>query len=240
LKSALLLAYKLTGIQPNVLESQYRKACSKEDDTFRCLLEQEFEDEEGMEDPAVHPARVSSDQDEGMSCADTIRHVQEEAAFMAQDDEAASNVDSFDVDTKLPDWELLKDLLERDNAEAPFKKDMTGSPEKSAPASDRLPSTLREALSWVDANNSNLFNVLFRLAVRIRSSKGGCDSGWLKNPRSCRQVSHGLNWHQCLACQLAWRKRLVFNVLFKELSISLSKSTVDIFQKNPNSRQPFL
>lgn len=194
----MFLAFKCSAIAPDVLESQYRKACSKDDEIFRCYLEQEFEVEEGMEDP-THPEDVSFDP--GMNCADTISHVQKEAEFMAQDDDAAPNVKDSGLDTKLPDWEILNDLLERDNAEAPFKKDMTGSPKKPPP--DRLPSTLREALSWVESNNNNLFNSLFRLAVRIRSAKGGCDTGFLKNPRSCRRASSGLNWHQCLACQLA-------------------------------------
>ena len=57
-----------------------------------------------------------------------------------------------------------------------------------------LPSTLKEAM---DAGGCR-FNALFRLSVKLRSSKGGCDVPWVPNARNARRSSKKLNWHQHL------------------------------------------
>ena len=65
---------------------------------------------------------------------------------------------------------------------------------------DTLPSTLQEALLY---GGGDMFNSLFRLCVRLRSDKGGCDTRWLPNARGARRTSKTLNWHQFNEHQLA-------------------------------------
>ena len=65
---------------------------------------------------------------------------------------------------------------------------------------EMMPVTLTQALSM----RGDLWNNLFRLTVRLRNARGGCDTGFLPNAKSCRRAARGLNWYQLLGCALVW------------------------------------
>lgn len=57
---------------------------------------------------------------------------------------------------------------------------------------EHLPATLSEAMR----SSGDRFNALWRLILRLRTGRFGIDSRWIKNHRSARTQSRGLNWHQ--------------------------------------------
>ena len=96
--------------------------------------------------------------------------------------------------TGAPDLEQLNGLLNAKNSMEAFRTDSLGSPTGDVADPEYTPKTLREALLLP----GNYFNKLFRFMVHLRCGKGGADFGFLKNPRSCRRASRGLNWYQLL------------------------------------------
>ena len=98
----------------------------------------------------------------------------------------------------VPDREQLEKLIDKPNVLEPFGQEQARSPMRSPNTknpsdADVLPSTLSEALSLT---TGDLWNHLLRLAIRLRSAKGGMDIPFLPNPKSCRKASLGLNWQQ--------------------------------------------
>ena len=87
---------------------------------------------------------------------------------------------------KVTDPEIWKTLLQ----------DVPGDGAHDADHTDRLPRTLLEAMSGTACR----WNSMFRLAVRLRSAKGGIDTRWIPNARNVRRTSTKLNWYQCLCC----------------------------------------
>ena len=78
-------------------------------------------------------------------------------------------------------------------------EDEKGKSTGAMPAEQRaLPATLLETMN---ANGSR-WNAIFRFAVRLRSSRGGCDTQFLPNARHARRCSRKLNWHQYL--EILW------------------------------------
>ena len=134
---------------------------------------------------------------------DFLRQVQTETALLKdcldngiepKDTEKGPSGEDLDVGG-LPDEKELRRLLSVENPSEAFRTETAKSPRGSPPHSnDHLPVTLREALEM----RGDMFNALFRLLVRLRSAKGGCDTLWLKNARSSRKSSRNLNWYQSL------------------------------------------
>ena len=191
-KSAIGLASKLTDISEEQLELDYRAACGR---GF-------FGVEEGPADD-----EIEADEPQGESksneCLNLLQSIQAEVHQVQQNDQDADDhpsefqEDKDPADLHLPYQEDLATLLTEPQEDAPQKVD-----------SGNLPTTLKDAIS----RPGDLFNSLFRLAVRLRSVPGGCDSKWIPNPQNLRRASRGLNWHQCLR----WTQKL-----FSDFSVSL-------------------
>lgn len=101
-----------------------------------------------------------------------------------------------------PDQDQICSLLQvKGSADLPFSSEMqTG--QKDGP--NMLPSTVAEVFTL----QGSLINRLFRLAVKLRASRGGADVGFIKNPQNARRASKDLNWFQCqgivLVCFVAY------------------------------------
>ncbi len=90
-----------------------------------------------------------------------------------------------------PDQDQLRSLLNmQGSADLPFSSEMRASEKDGL---NVLPSTVAE----VFALQGSLINRLFRLAVKLRASRGGADVGFIKNPQNARRASRNLNWFQC-------------------------------------------
>ena len=96
--------------------------------------------------------------------------------------------------SSLPDSDQLMHLILKPNVMEPFRSEASRSP-KDGKDIDGLPDTLREALTL----SSCPFTSLRRLAIRLRTGRGGADTAFLKNARNCRRASKSLNWYQLLA-----------------------------------------
>ena len=94
---------------------------------------------------------------------------------------------------EVPDAEALRKLLEQANMAEPFGSEAARSPLR-ADRGNELPSTLAEALR----TKGCMFNALYRLALRLRNTKGGMDTGFLPNALNCRRAARTLNWYQYL------------------------------------------
>ena len=94
---------------------------------------------------------------------------------------------------EVSDAEQLRNLLEQANMAEPFGGEAARSPHR-AEKGNELPSTLAEALR----TKGCMFNALYRLALRLRSSKGGMDTGFLPNALNCRRAARTLTWYQQL------------------------------------------
>ena len=98
---------------------------------------------------------------------------------------------------EIPDGPQLRHIMESGNPEEPFGCERQ-SPNRKKSGEDQIPTTLREALRM----DGCMFNALFRLALKLRSLKGGMDSGFLPNPKNARRASSGLNWYQQLGSRV--------------------------------------
>ena len=99
---------------------------------------------------------------------------------------------SADLEWKeISDASQLRQLLETVNAAEPFGHETALSPDRRGKG-DTMPSTLAEALR----TKGCVFNALFRLSVRLRSTKGGMDVSWIPNAKNIRKAAKGLNWFQ--------------------------------------------
>lgn len=115
-----------------------------------------------------------------------LSSIQQETSFldpeMDSDDPVPVKVVDSDADVEhMADKEDMKKMLDDSTEEVPAKGDV-------------LPGSLLEAMNGPGCK----WNALFRWAVRLRSSTGGCDRRWLPNPRGARRISLGLNWYQLL------------------------------------------
>ena len=187
------LVAKCSDMSVDKLEQIYRNVCAKEADNengyFPGTGDEEIFDEE-VEDAPLPSA----------SCMGFLDQVRSEAKMMQEDVEEGADDKVHFPDVldrqiaELPDSGHMKHIFEAESPLDPFRMECSRSPRNSI---DRcsLPSTLSEALE-IARKGSCLFNALIRLIIRLRSSRGGSDLGWLPNPRSSRKASKGLNWHQ--------------------------------------------
>lgn len=176
--AALTLVCKIAGGKISDLDHWHRGAEQDEADAAQAdedELQCEVDDEEGDNE-----------------CLKLLESMQAEARVINNVDnegpeEPAANIDAkLDADLRdFPDKEEFKSIVLDRPPEGQEDFDPAG-----------LPRTLTEALS----RPGDMFNALWRLAVKIRSSPGGMDRKWIRNPQNCRRASAGLNWHQCLVC----------------------------------------
>ena len=176
-KSAIGLASKLTNISEEQLELDYRAACGR---GF-------FGVEEGPADDEIEADEVEEENNSN-ECLHLLQSMQAEVQQAHQDVEdhpSQFSEENDPADLRLPDQEDLATLLKEPQENALQKVDP-----------GNLPTTLKDAIS----RPGDLFNSLFRLAVRLRSVPGGCDSLWIPSPQNLRRAARGLNWHQRLRC----------------------------------------
>ena len=175
-KAAIGLASKLTDISEEQLEIDYRAACGRG----------VFGVEEGPADDEIEAEDQAQEENPSNECLNLLESIQGEVHQLQQDSEDAAvefPEAHHPADALLPDQEELATLLTEPEQSVLQKLDP-----------GNLPTTLRDAIS----RPGDLFNSLFRLAVRLRSVPGGCDTLWIPNPQNLRRAARGLNWHQCL------------------------------------------
>ena len=177
MKASLMLVSRCSGASPDVLLASYKQWCQQEGPfAFDKLEEPEAVPEDvqevGLGEEDVHP-----------NGSNFLLQIQSEACLMSTDVDKMQSFDSEDPDLKgLPDLEQIKKLFEPDhgNGEAPPKNEC------------KIPASLLEAVNMPGC----FFNNLWRYCLRLRSLAGGCDLGFLSNPRNVRSASGHLNWYQ--------------------------------------------
>ena len=180
--------------------AKYNEAC--ESDLFLTPVD----DEAVASDEEDHHEVLQGQDGAGAECLNFMKQVQEEQHMLANEQvQDANETEEYnesvmaECDLKsAPDREQLVHLLLKPAAMEPFRTEASHSP-KDRQKADHLPSTLREALAMKDAGD--VWNHLFRLNVRLRSARGGIDTGFLKNARNCRRAASNLNWHQSPSCK---------------------------------------
>ena len=171
----------------DVIETAYQKACEF-DGPFGQPDETMDDDEQESMEARTRDAENEPNQNESFK---VLTSMQQETVFLDPDLEndgpsiAAEGADA-----------TLKGVSDKDQ----FMKLMSVSdPEKTpdstakADQGEKMPWTLLEAMTYARGCR---FNALFRLAVRLRSAPGGCDTPWIRNGRTVRRHGSGLNWHQ--------------------------------------------
>ena len=122
-------------------------------------------------------------------CHEVLKCMQSETGWVdpdLQDEDMVYQSQGAPVDPeyeKVTCKESLDQLFENPDDAVPVASDK-----------ERLPSTLLEAMNV----SGDAWNALFRLAVRLRSYKGGIDTKWVANARNARRPDLKLNWHQLL------------------------------------------
>ena len=190
MKAALELASWCSKVPTEKLEKWYQDYCAVGFwDTENDALE---EDELEMGDEELACEETAKNE-----CTEFLDALQAEtvepSAFKVGDEQAESTEErhSETVDNDLagvPDREQLEELMEKPAILEPFGSEQSRSGRKRRP----LPGTLRHAL----ANKGCRLNSIFRLCLRLRSMRGGLDSGFLKNPQNTRRAASALNWYQ--------------------------------------------
>lgn len=174
----------------------YRSLCSSDD----YLLSAALEGDEGIDEELEGEKDEKGSADQKNSCQEFLKamatHNDAAMIFGSEAEEGKTDDVSINADADLdgvPDRKLLEDLLKEKNAAEPFGEESAAVPEMRAQGDD-LPNSLLEAMNL----RGCMFNALFRLAVRLRSARGGCDLGFAPNPRNCRRAAKNLNWLQHL------------------------------------------
>lgn len=137
-------------------------------------------------------------------CLDLLKHVASEAQSWvglgeAEEPDVAEQPSAkpdhaADLDG-VPDRAELECLTAAKNSEEPFGTEAFGSPQQEKHKDENyLPKSLADVLTL----KGNFWNKLLRFAVYLRCSPHGIDSGFVRNPLTCRKASRKLNWHQHL------------------------------------------
>lgn len=190
LEASLALVSACSGINTKQLEQMYRDLCSEESGDGFLAFDGEMELDEDLDEGGF---------ENGDNCMGFLQQLQDETNLMKDDPEQkipAKQEDKMPDLEGVPDSKQLRDIVSASCPTDPFRLENSVSPKKKT---DRyaLPGTLLEALGMAQRGGC-LFNALFRLLVFLRSSTGGADLGWVRNPRNARKASKRLNWHQCL------------------------------------------
>lgn len=181
-----------------VIEKAYQEACEV-DGPFAQQDETMDDDEQASVEARTMDAENAQDNDESNQneSFNVLTSMQQETVFLDPDFEGDTDTVSMasGVDATLKgvsDKDQFTKLMSVSEPELAEQK--VDGPAK-ANQGEKMPWTLLEAM--VDTKGCR-FNALFRLAVRLRSAPGGCDTPWIRNGRSVRRHGSGLNWHQLL------------------------------------------
>jgi len=168
-----------SGKQVAQIEASYRRCCDAQGAYFfqdECIDEDEGNQEEKPQ--------------QGNDCEELLSCMARETCWIDPEADLPDLEVTKDLEMeKMPDREDLKQLLEQPDLIS--KPDKAVSP-KGDESGEHMPMNLEEALELP----GDTFNALFRLAVRLRSARGGCDTLWVNKGRSIRRASRRLNWHQ--------------------------------------------
>lgn len=152
----------------------------------------EFEEDELELCEDAEDSLVSKDQTECGQFLDSMQgdEVADTSFFkLGEEDESAPEGTTADnYLAGVPDRDLIEELLEKPAVLEPFGSEQARSARKrgrQGPKERTLPSTLREALT----TKGCMFNSIFRLRLRLRSLRGGLDSGFLKNGQNTRKAA---------------------------------------------------
>ena len=183
-RSAIKLAAFCSGRTEAWLEEAYAKWCDKE----VCGL---FLDEEEMREEELIErldAENAEDQADDNECHQVLSQLQRDTMFVDPEapEDTVPEQDAEIAFGKVKDQDVWEGLI-TDNANQ-------ASDDGPVERVSGLPRTLLQAMQEPGCK----FNSLFRLAVALRSQKGGVDVKWLKNPQKMRKASQGLNWYQQL------------------------------------------
>lgn len=182
-RSALMLVARCGGVEEAALEKRYVEDCRLGvfADRFDQPSEEDLMESECVEEP-------KGDAEETLNVLKSLKEESDVITDGIKEPTVPSGL------AGLPDLQVLQELLNKPKVLKPCHSE-TNEPEHVD--LNHLPSSLMEALT---TTKGDLWNSLFRLAVRLRSDKGGADTSFLKNARNARGASKKLNWHQCLDC----------------------------------------
>lgn len=189
LSSTLALVSKCSGFKEAELEKAYRSSCEEGGFKLRSDLKPPEEEDEEAGDEQAEP------EDE---CFRFIQGLRQESAILSEESQPAVDLDMDsecavpDELKGMPDQEQMENLLDKPSVMDPFRTEQSVSPRHRVRGKEELPTTLTDAMSMKGC----MFNALFRLSVRLRSSRGGLDTGFIANARNARKASRSLNWHQ--------------------------------------------
>ncbi|CAK9027737.1 unnamed protein product [Durusdinium trenchii] len=188
LKSSLMLVARCSEFSEDRLEKMYRKAC--QNGAYEWDDPEEPAENEDDELEEVRPAEKPGSPD----CIQFLDTLRVDHKLM----EPSDNLDDVTVPDDAPAGPEQDPDLE--NVMEPYRDERFISP-KSGKDGNEIPDTLLEALKLKDGD---MWNRLWRLLLRLRSGKGGIDTGFLKNAKNSRKASRGLNWYQRLSfCQFS-------------------------------------
>lgn len=181
-----------SGLSKERIEAAYQKYT--ELGGFNLTVAEEFHVPEEEDVDADAPPDLKEDDNE---CWKVVSALQRETVFVDPDVGEHPDVPDQPVEVefrKVPDQPQMDKLFQA-GAVPSVELDKACSPKGGVERGDELPSTLQEAMSM---KSHDPFNPLFRLCVRLRAGRGGVDTQWIRNHRSVRRTSSGLNWHQYL------------------------------------------
>lgn len=177
-RAALKFAAFVSGKSEAAVESNYVKWCER-GGHVTC--------EDACEDEVMDflaPGILAEDHPEGANeCLEILEALQRESVWVNPEGEDPE-LPEGDVELafqKLPDKEVLEGMM-----------DGTVDHDERALQAEYLPGTLLETMESLGCT----WNALFRLAVRLRTAKGGVDCRWVPQARRCRRGARQLNWHQ--------------------------------------------
>ena len=188
LKSVLQLAAMTSGQSEASIESAYRKLCQTREDAFLFKDDELEEDEILPQDVPEENGQDDNEAEKFLGCLAQERSFLDPEVDSALPPEAeALEAEWADISNSDQFKTLLQDPESLLECPKPVK-------DKEVQSGESMPWNLMDALRCKGCP----FNALFRLAVRLRSHRGGCDTPWVPKARNVRRASKNLNWHQLL------------------------------------------
>lgn len=215
LESAVRLAAWCGGFDTDSLKAVYFAQCQQTHTYVAEAADQDMHEWERDEQELWDEDREKNEAKELLS------QVQQEARDEQEDDEedeepADDNEkrnEMFDLEVlrSLPDGEELAEICATSkDCMSPFKDDSKGNGGGQPQERDDVCTTLSQALGAVAflgditeqsehqaSRNEQAFDRLWRLCMYLRHWRGGGDSHFIKNARSCRKVAATTSWYKC-------------------------------------------
>ena len=186
-------------MRPEDVDEMYREAVHNDEFCSGGEFTRSVAEEPDDEDEVMDFAAIADKTGSGSAAFDFLEQVRLDGKALDPqqqgDDMPAAEPSEADIDLKgVFQADVLSSLLEAPQPGEPFRSEQGSPPPKKTSDPDKLPNTLSEALGL----GGNFMNRLLRLAIRLRSVRGGIDTSFVPNPRNTRIASGKLNWHQPL------------------------------------------